>query len=140
MNNENLVSMAQRTEEERRELGRKGGLKTQERNRLNRTAQEVMQMYLNCKISRSVAREKLGDRADLLPKDATLFDLITLRQIMESEDGNTKAFEVVRDTAGFKPTEKQEITAEIMTEADRALLELIAKRQGLTDGSGKTPQ
>ena len=132
---DNLISMANRTEEERKALGRKGGLKTQERNRLNRTAQEVMQMYLNCQISRSKAREKLGDKADLLPDNATLFDVITLRQIMESEEGNTKAFEVVRDTAGFKPTERQEISAEIMTENDRALLQMVARRQGLQEGN-----
>lgn len=127
----NLKPIAERSPEERAAMGRKGGLKTQEQNRLKRTAKEVMQLYLNCEISRDKAREKLGEYADLLPEGATLFDLISLKQILESGDGNTKAFEAVRDTAGFKPVDRQEITADIMTDSDRALLEKIARRTGI---------
>lgn len=130
-NTSGLIPASERTPEERAENGRKGGLKTQEQNRLNRNAQEVMRLYLNCKISQAKAREKLGEYADLLPKDATLFDVITLKQILESQEGNTKAFECVRDTAGFKPIERQEITADIMTDADKALLEKVSRRVGV---------
>lgn len=130
-NTSGLVPVSARSPEERAALGRKGGLKTQEQNRLNRNAQEVMRLYLNCKISRAKAREKLGEYADLLPEGATLFDVISLKQILESQEGNTKAFECVRDTAGFKPVERQEISADIMTDADRALLAKVAQRTGV---------
>lgn len=127
----NLKKITDRSPEERKEMGRKGGLKTQEQNRLNRSAQEVMRLYLNCKIDRDKAREKLGDMVDNLPKDATLFDVISLRQIMEAQEGSSKAFEVVRDTAGFKPIDQIQTDVNIMSDQDKALLEKVAKRTGV---------
>ena len=124
-----------RTPEERKELGRKGGLKAQECNKQRRNAQEIMQGLLYCKVDLAEAKEKLGDAVKYLPQDATLFDMISLMQVLTAGEGNTKAFEAARDTAGFKPTERQEISAEIMTENDRALLEMVAKRQGLQAGN-----
>lgn len=136
MNDNNLIPITERTKEERAEMGRKGGLKTQEINRKKRNAKEIMELLLNCRISRDKAREKLGEYADYLPDDATLYDVVNLRQIMESIEGSTKSAEYVRDTTGDKPVERQEITADIMTDADRELLAKVAKRQGITgDGT-----
>lgn len=133
-----LVSADMRSPEERKELGRKGGLKAQEINRQRRTAQEIMQLLLSQKITQAQASEKLGEYAQFLPKDATLYDLVNLRQIMESLEGSYKSAEYVRDTSGDKPIERQEINAEIMSEADRALMEQIAQRIGLNPaGDGK---
>lgn len=129
---ENLIPASERSPKERKELGRKGGLKAQECNRERRNAQEIMQQLLYAKIDVARAREKLGQYADFLPNDATFFDMISLVQVLTASDGSPKAFEVVRDTAGFKPVERQEITADIMTDNDRALLEKVAKRTGAT--------
>jgi hypothetical protein len=90
-----------------------------------------MELLLNCRISQEKAREKLGEYAEYLPEDATLYDMVNLRQIMESLEGNTKAAEFVRDTTGDKPIERQEITAVIMTDADKALLEKVSRRVGV---------
>jgi hypothetical protein len=134
----NLKPITERSPEERAALGRKGGLKAQECNRQRRTAQEIMQLLLNSKISRAQAQEKLGEYAQFLPEEATLYDLVNLRQIMESLEGSYKSAEYVRDTSGDKPIERQEISAEIMSEADRALMEQIAQRIGLNPaGDGK---
>lgn len=133
----NLKPITEWSQEERRELGRKGGIKAQEINRQKRNAREIMELLLSCRITKAQAEEKLGEYAQYLPQDATLYDLVNLRQIMESIEGNTKSAEYVRDTRGDKPIERQEITADIMTDADRELLEKVAKRQGIT---GETPQ
>jgi hypothetical protein len=42
--------------------------------------------------------------------------------------GNVKAAQFIRDTIGQAPITKQEISADITTEADRALMEKITKR------------
>lgn len=128
---DNLIPVSQRSREELQEMGRKGGKKAQEINAKKRSAQEIMQLLLNCRISREQAQEKLGIYADFLPSDATLHDLINLRQILEASEGNTKAAEFVRDTSGNKPIDRQEISAEIMSDSDRALLDQVAKRTGI---------
>lgn len=130
-----LVSADMRSLEERKRLGSLGGKKAQECNKKRRNAQEIMQLLLNCKISQEQAREKLGEYAEYLPEDATIYDVVNFRQIMESMDGNVKAAEYVRDTSGDKPTERQEITATI-TENEKALLEKVSKRMGITETDG----
>lgn len=128
--NGNLIPASMRSPEERAAMGRKGGIKAQECNKERRNAQEIMQGLLYQKIDVAQATEKLGDMARFLPQDATLFDMISLMQILVAGEGSHNSFEVVRDTAGFKPTEKQEITATI-TDADKALMEKLAKRTGI---------
>lgn len=134
LNTSGLINILDRSPEERAAMGRKGGLKTQEINRKRRNAQEIMQLLLNAKITQDKAREKLGEYADFLPDGATLADLVNLRQIIEAAEGSTKAAEYVRDTSGDKPVERQEINAEIMSDADRELMQQIKKR---LEGSGQ---
>ena len=42
--------------------------------------------------------------------------------------GDTKAFIAIRDTVGDKPVDKQEISADIITDADRKMIDNIKKR------------
>ena len=132
--NNNLIPASARTPEERREMGRKGGLKAQECNKERRTAQEIMRNLLNCPVDEAQAREKLGPAAKFLPEGATLFDLISLAQIATAGDGSTKAFEAIRDTAGYKPVEQVQTDINIMTDADRDLLRAVAARTGADQG------
>jgi hypothetical protein len=53
---------------------------------------------------------------------------IVLGQMIKAEAGDTKAAVFVRDTIGEMPVSKQQISADITTEADRALMEKITKR------------
>ena len=132
-------NLVKRSREELIEMGKKGGRANAERIRREKTLNEIARAVLGKKLSEKQAREKLGDYAEFLDS-YTLGEILTIKQAMEADAGNTKAYEVLRDTAGYKPTEKQEITAEIMTENDRALLEMVAKRQGLTPKGSETPQ
>jgi len=53
---------------------------------------------------------------------------ITVSMMQKAVAGDVKAAQFVRDTIGEMPVSKQQITADVTTEADRALMEKIAKR------------
>ena len=63
-----------------------------------------------------------------LNRDATQLDVITAAAVMQAAKGNIKAQEYLRDTAGEKPIDKQEITGNIITEADKSLIEKLKNR------------
>ena len=63
-----------------------------------------------------------------LNKDATQLDAITAAAVMQAAKGNIKAQEYLRDTAGEKPIDRQEISGNIITDADKSLIDKIQKR------------
>jgi len=75
---------------------------------------------------------KKANRADLerynLSEGATNQDVVTAALFAQAMAGNMKAYIALRDTAGEMPVSKQQIQADIMTEADRALIEKLQKR------------
>ena len=91
MNEENLVSLADRTTEEVREIARKGGKASGESRRARKTLKEELLLLLA--------------KGDTQSK-------ISLSMIQQALDGNTKAFEVIRDTIGEKPKDKLELEQE----------------------------
>ena len=123
-------NLVKRSREELIEMGKKGGRANAERIKREQSINEVAKVILKKTVSESKAREILGEYSELLD-EYTLGAILTMRQAMEAENGNTKAYEVLRDTAGFKPVDRQEITADIMTENDRKLLEKVAARMGI---------
>ena len=87
MNEENLVSLKDRTTEEVREIARKGGIASGKSRRERKTLREELLLLL----------EK-GDTQER----------VSLALIQQALEGNTKAFEVIRDSIGEKPTDKLE--------------------------------
>ncbi len=73
------------TSEEAREIGRKGGIASGKARRERKTLREELLLLL--------------EKGDTQEK-------ISLAMIKEALDGNTKAFEVIRDTIGEKPIDK----------------------------------
>lgn len=126
----NLIPMDKRTPEDVKAISLKGGLANKERLEKQKTLNDIAKAVLNITVSKDKARSILGnDIADLLDS----FDMgtiITVKQMLEAQEGSSKAYEVLRDTAGYKPTEKTEVSATI-TEADRSLLDKVAKRTGI---------
>jgi hypothetical protein len=127
----NLKPMNERTKEERQEIGRRGGLAYGENQKRRQTMQDCMRALLELTMSKDKARKDIGDIAEYASDNPTLLEILNLVQIREAQNGNTKAFELVRDSAGYKPIDRQEITADIMTENDRKLLEKVAARMGI---------
>lgn len=87
MNEDNLIPMNERTKEEQREIARKGGIASGESRRQRKTLKEELLLLL----------EK-GDTQER----------VSLALIQEALKGNTKAFEVIRDSIGEKPIDKVE--------------------------------
>ena len=88
-NEQNLKPI--RSEKEAREKGKQGGIKSGEARRKRKTLRDELIALLET--------EKYNEK-------------ISLAMIKEAIGGNTKAFEVIRDTIGEKPKEKLEVNQE----------------------------
>lgn len=93
-NSENLKPI--RSMSEAREKGKKGGIKSGEVRR---------------------ARKTLKEELLLLLESGNTQNKISLALIKKALKGNIKAFEVIRDTIGEKPTEKHELKGEFKQKA-----------------------
>ena len=93
MNEENLKPV--QSKEEARERGRKGGIASGKARRERKTLREELLLLL--------------EKGDTQEK-------VSLALIKQALDGNTKAFEVIRDSIGEKPVDK---TLNATTEAKK---------------------
>ena len=108
MNESNLIPFNELTEEEQRELARKGGIASGEARRRRKT---------------------LKDELIILLEQGDTQKNISVALIMEALEGNNKmkAFEVIRDTIGEKPKEAIEITN--IDEATKEVDEYLCKKK-----------
>ena len=94
-NEQNLIPFNERTEEEQRKIARQGGIKSGEVRRQRKTLKEELLLLL--------------DENDNQKN-------MTVSLLLKALDGDIKAFEVVRDTIGEKPTDKVEMNANVSYE------------------------
>ena len=107
-NADNLIPNSERTPEELREMTRKGGIKSGETRRRKKTLREQMEMLLSLPVQDDETRafiESLGIESEEVNNALA----ITLSMYQEALKGNTKAFELIRDTIGEKPTDRLQI-------------------------------
>lgn len=133
LNLEKRTSFNMMDEEKRREICRKGAEAVNKLHGKKKTAREALENILTLKIT-----DEILDGAEVPPDiaarmkrdnpDATLYDLIQIVAVGRAVGGNVKAMEYVRDTHGDKPVDKVDITADVTTEADRALMRQVAER------------
>ena len=97
-NEQNLIPFTERSKSEVRKLNSKGGINSGEARRRKRDLRLALEALLEKDIS-----DKNGNVM-------TTTEAIALKQIEKALKGDTKAFEVVRDTVGQKPTEKLDVT------------------------------
>lgn len=90
---ENLVPVTQRTKDEAREISRKGGIMSGKKRQENAEFRKLIQIALN--------EEYKGGMTNA--------EAMVVSMIQKALEGDTKAFEIIRDTAGQKPVEKIEI-------------------------------
>lgn len=86
-NEENLINLRDRTPEERKEIARKGAEAT------NKLLKE---------------RKTLKEELLLLLSQDNFQERISLALLEKATTGDTKAYEVIRDTVGEKPVDKVE--------------------------------
>ena len=86
-NEENLINFRDRTQRERKEIARKGAIASNKKQAERKTFREELLFLL----SQGDTQEK-----------------ISLAILDKAKNGDTKAFEVLRDTVGEKPIDKIE--------------------------------
>lgn len=101
-NKQNLIPNSQRTPSELREMTRKAGIKSGEARRARKTLKETLLMML---------------------EEGNTQDNITLALLQKALNGDTKAYEVIRDTVGEKPTDKIEQSGESKLDVNIRVIE-----------------
>lgn len=127
------VPITQRDPEERKEICRKGAAAVNKLHGKEKTAREALKGILSL-----IASDEIIDGADIEPAlvdrlkksnpELTTYELMQAVALGRALAGSIQAATYIRDTAGDKPENKIDISADIMTEADRALLDNIAGR------------
>lgn len=127
----NLIPMNKMTEAEQREIAKKGGKASAESRKRRKTAKEIAQTILSTQLNAAQIEEILDGAKDLIGEDKSAYAVMIAKMVQEANRGNVQAFTAVRDTAGDKPTDKQEVTAAV-TAGDVALLGKVAARLGIS--------
>ena len=125
---DNLIPFNQRTEEQQREIAKMGGKASGEARKKKRDMREVAKAILEHAMNEAQIDEVLGSSKDLLDGDKSVMAVLTARMVQEAGKGSYKHYETLRDTAGFKPKDEIGISADIMTDADRELVEKVNRR------------
>lgn len=125
----NLITFDKISKEEHKRLSSIGGTHTQDNIRVKRTLNDIAKQMLDVDISETNIDEILGTSKELIGDDKSAGAVMIAKMIQQACAGSFKAAEFVRDTAGYKIDRQQiELQADIMTDADRALLDKIDKR------------
>lgn len=107
-NAQNLKPLNTRTKSEQREVASKGGKRSGEVRRQKRTFKELFDLLLDLPVKDESTKafiQSLGIDPEVVNNDMA----IVLSMYQEALKGNTKAFELIRDTRGEKPADKLEI-------------------------------
>ena len=110
-NNKNLIPFNKRTESEQREIARKGGIKSGESRGAKKTFKEFAEILLNMEAdeySKDIIKKLFPtmNENDMTSKMA----MLCIQYEKAVKKGDSKAFEVLRDTAGEKPVNYIEST------------------------------
>jgi hypothetical protein len=127
----NLITFDKISKEEHKKIASLGGKHTQENNRNKRTLNDIAKAMLEIDVSETNIDEILGTSKELIGDDRSAGAVMIAKMIQQACAGSFKAAEFVRDTAGYKIDRQQiELQADIMTDADRSLLDKINQRIG----------
>jgi hypothetical protein len=121
----NLISLSDRSVEDRQRLGSIGGKKAKENRDKKKNINELAKAMLEQVASDKVIRETIDNPEMMI--DNSYASLLVASMIQSALNGSFKAFEAVRDTAGYKPKNELEIQADIMTDNDKALIDKALK-------------
>lgn len=105
---ENLIPTNKRSKEEARELGKKGGQASGVARRKKIMMKDLAMELLNSNIQDDELKARiLNIFPDVDPEKMQIQTAMTVAQINKALKGDSKAFEVIRDTSGQKPIEQQ---------------------------------
>ena len=127
--------------EELREMARNGQQKGTETQRQRRTLKEICQAIADMPLTSTealndeTAQKIAAQTAQQTGRPCTIYEAMAAAQAVQAMAGNVKAFVAFRDSAGDKPADQMEITAETMTDADRKMLQNIQARMQKNDAT-----
>lgn len=110
---ENLIDAAHRTEEELREMTRKGGIKSGESRRRKKSMREALEMLLYDIELDEPTKERLRAQG---VKDKELLNhqtVITRSLIAKAEAGDVQAYHAICAMIGEKPADKVEMSGDV---------------------------
>lgn len=102
-NEQNLKPV--RTKKEARERGKKGGIKSGKVRAKNKTFKEIINKFLDGQVSDERLKQQMIEFG-FADKEVSNKSCAVFALWKEAIKGNTKAFELMRDTIGEKPIEQ----------------------------------
>lgn len=114
-NEQNLIPNSERSPNELREQGRKGGIASGKARREKADLRRMLQVWLESEATK-----------DNMGNPLTGAELMTKVAVREMVKGNPKYWELIRDTAGFKPIDKiqvAEIDQSVIDEVEAMVLD-----------------
>ena len=127
MSIENLKTYNDRTEEEQRDLVTKGGIASGVARRKKKKLKDLAQAMLSCKADSNTKQITQALFPDIEPDEITVAAGILAAQIEKAMGGDTRAFEVIRDTSGQKPVDQHEDLSPISSR--RPVYEIYKKEE-----------
>lgn len=112
-----------------REIQSAGGKAVSAMRAQRRTLKQALDLLLSRPVSQEEAESIFQQTTGtLLPEDASIADLLGLAAVREAAKGNTRAFEVVRDSVGEKPRDELSIEDNKLSPAELSLLHKVNAR------------
>lgn len=137
MNESNLIPFDELTEEEHREIARKGGIASGEARKKQKMMKDTLNMLLNLTLkSGDVTKpEEIKSLADIAGANLTLDQAILIAQIKKAVKGDTQSATFIRDTSGNKPVDevKQQIDADIVNKQKNAIDDITEQMKPLSE-------
>lgn len=108
MNNSNLIHLDKRTKKERREIAKKGGIKSGQVRREKKKMKDALISLLSLKVTNKKDKkvlEELGLEENEMNNQA----LLIVSALNQAKSGNVNAMTFIRDTIGEKEADKIEM-------------------------------
>lgn len=120
----NLVSLSDRTKDERLEIVKKSHDKARENREQKKNINDLAKAMLEQTLSEKQIKSILGDNTTML-LDNSVASAMLGAMIQGALNGSFKCFEAVRDTAGYRPKDisQVDLNANVLTEADKSLID-----------------
>lgn len=104
-NEQNLISLSERTQRERNEIASKGAKATNKKRAERKKFNELFNNYLDKQITNEQIKKQMLEFG-FEDKECTNKNAIVFAQYKEALKGSTQSFIAVRDTMGEKPIEQ----------------------------------
>ena len=127
---DNLIPTSERSKDEVREIGRKGGIASGQSRRRRREFRETLEILANMQIKDGVAAniENIRKAPELKNKNLTVLETIALTLVKNAQQGDHQSIKLLIEMLGEKPAEKLEVDATVKDEGKLgAILKQIEK-------------